>query len=126
MDDNRWTGAKIDNLVVLKMKRCGQEQDFPLSSASITSPTKDRIASFSSENMKWVTLCSHWCSQDLREEIPPAVLHPCKANSKCQKRDRAFSLLHFKLVSFWPKKMHFGSKTALLSQKRCCWPKRRR
>ena len=43
MDDNRWTGAKIDS----EMKRCGQEQDLPLSSASITSPPKTELSPFS-------------------------------------------------------------------------------
>ena len=46
MDDNRWTFAKIDSVDVLKMKRCGQEQDFPLSSASITSPPKTELPPF--------------------------------------------------------------------------------
>ena len=47
-----WTGAKIDS----EMKRCGQEQDLPLSSASITSPPWTEMSPFLFENMRAFSL----------------------------------------------------------------------
>ena len=38
--------AKLTMWMCKKMKRCGQEQDFPLSSASITSPPKTELPPF--------------------------------------------------------------------------------
>ena len=135
MDVKRWTGAKIDNVDVLKMKRCGQEQDFPLSSASITSPPKTELPPFPLKIWNGWPYALIGAHKTLERKSRQQCFTPAKQTPNAKNGTELFLFCTLSWFLFGPKKCILAQKqhccpkngvvgqNGAVSPKQCFWPK---